>query len=224
MPISRSRRWSSCRRKVAEIIRADQAVDYINSTVGAGGPNPTTNYGRMFIALKPRAERGESATAVIQRLRRHRQRGPGHDRSIFQAVQNINIDGPHLQERIPVHAAIERHRGALPRRARDARQDRQDRRPARRQQRSLHQEPADGRRDRPREGGGLRRHRSIRSARSCSTPSAPARSRRSTRRPTTTRSSWRASRNSRPTSRRCRRSIVKTTAAASAAGSVPGGG
>ena len=39
--------------KVAEIVRRIQAVDYVNSTVGAGGPNPTTNYGRMFIALKP---------------------------------------------------------------------------------------------------------------------------------------------------------------------------
>src|SRR6266851_409704 len=28
-------------RQVAEIIRADPAVDYVNSTVGAGGPNPT---------------------------------------------------------------------------------------------------------------------------------------------------------------------------------------
>ena len=65
-------------------------------------------------------------------------------------------------------------------------------------------------RGRSREGGGLRHHRSIRSARSCTTPSAPARSRRSTRRATTTRSSWRPSRNSRPIRRACRRSIVKT--------------
>ena len=40
-------------RKVAEIIRKDKAVDYVNSTVGAGGPNPTINTGRMFVALKP---------------------------------------------------------------------------------------------------------------------------------------------------------------------------
>ena len=48
-------------RKVAEIIRADKAVDYLNSTVGPGGPTPTANVGRMFIALKPRNERQESA-------------------------------------------------------------------------------------------------------------------------------------------------------------------
>src|SRR4029450_9231102 len=35
-------------RQVAEIVRADPAVDYVNSTVGAGGPNPTANIGRMF--------------------------------------------------------------------------------------------------------------------------------------------------------------------------------
>ena len=39
----------------------DPAVDYVNSTVGAGGPNSTTNYGRMFIALKPRKEREPTA-------------------------------------------------------------------------------------------------------------------------------------------------------------------
>ncbi len=32
--------------KVAEIIRQDPAVDYVNSTVGSGGPNATANYGR----------------------------------------------------------------------------------------------------------------------------------------------------------------------------------
>ncbi len=30
-------------RKVAEIVRADPAVGYVNSTVGAGGPNTTGN-------------------------------------------------------------------------------------------------------------------------------------------------------------------------------------
>ena len=41
-------------REVAEIVRADKAVDYVNSTVGTGGPNPTNNYGRLFIAMKPK--------------------------------------------------------------------------------------------------------------------------------------------------------------------------
>jgi len=79
-------------RQVAEIIRSDPAVDYVNSTVGAGGPNPTLNVGRMFIALKPRNERGENSTAVIQRLRRTANVVPGMA-VYFQNVQNINITG-----------------------------------------------------------------------------------------------------------------------------------
>ncbi len=48
-------------KELADILSRDPAVEYINSTVGAGGPNATANYGRLFIALKPRKER-ESAT------------------------------------------------------------------------------------------------------------------------------------------------------------------
>jgi len=79
-------------RQVSAIIRKDKAVDYANSTVGAGGPNPTLNIGRMFIALKPRKERGENSTAVIQRLRRTANVVPGMA-VYFQNVQNINITG-----------------------------------------------------------------------------------------------------------------------------------
>ena len=79
-------------RQVAEIVRADKAVDYVNSTIGAGGPNPTLNAGRMFIALKPKKERGESSTEVIQRLRRAANVVPGMA-VYFQNVQNINITG-----------------------------------------------------------------------------------------------------------------------------------
>jgi HAE1 family hydrophobic/amphiphilic exporter-1 len=79
--------------KVVNIIRADKAVDYISSNVGPGGINPTMNKGRMSIALKPRAERGESATEVIQRLRRTANVVPGM-KVIFQALQNIpKLDG-----------------------------------------------------------------------------------------------------------------------------------
>jgi hydrophobic/amphiphilic exporter-1 (mainly G- bacteria), HAE1 family len=79
-------------RQVAELIRKDPAVDYVNSTVGAGGPNPTQNIGRMFIALKPKKERGINSTEVIQRLRRTANVVPGM-RVTFQNVQNINITG-----------------------------------------------------------------------------------------------------------------------------------
>jgi HAE1 family hydrophobic/amphiphilic exporter-1 len=79
-------------RQVADLIKKDPAVDYVNSTVGAGGPNPTQNIGRMFIALKPKHERGINSTEVIQRLRRTANVVPGM-RVTFQNVQNINITG-----------------------------------------------------------------------------------------------------------------------------------
>jgi hydrophobic/amphiphilic exporter-1 (mainly G- bacteria), HAE1 family len=78
--------------QIAEILRQDPAVSYINSTVGAGGPNPTNNYGRFFIALKPRQERHENSTAVIQRLRAKTNTVTGMA-TYFQNVQNINITG-----------------------------------------------------------------------------------------------------------------------------------
>jgi hydrophobic/amphiphilic exporter-1 (mainly G- bacteria), HAE1 family len=81
-------------RQVAQIVRDDKAVDYVNSTIGAGGPNPTLNQGRMFIALKSKKERPgrESSTEIIQRLRRVANVVPGM-RVTFQNVQNINITG-----------------------------------------------------------------------------------------------------------------------------------
>jgi len=78
--------------ELAKILRDDPAVAYINATVGAGGPNPTNNYGRFFIALKPRRERVENSTAVIQRLRAKTNTVTGMA-TYFQNVQNINITG-----------------------------------------------------------------------------------------------------------------------------------
>src|SRR6266849_3487958 len=79
-------------KQVADIILRDPGVDYFNSTVGAGGPNPTNNYARLFIALKPKSERKESSTAIIQRLRRSVSVVPGMN-VYFQNVQNINLTG-----------------------------------------------------------------------------------------------------------------------------------
>src|SRR3978361_166799 len=59
----------SIRQKaLVDVLKSDPAVDYINSTVGSGGPNPPANYGRLFIALKPQDER-DGAAKVIGRLR-----------------------------------------------------------------------------------------------------------------------------------------------------------
>jgi len=73
------------------ILRTDPAVDYINSTVGAGGPNATANNGRLFVALKDRKER-DTAPVVIARLRQKATLVPGMQ-AFFQSVQNLNIGG-----------------------------------------------------------------------------------------------------------------------------------
>jgi HAE1 family hydrophobic/amphiphilic exporter-1 len=78
-------------RKIAAIVRADRAVLYVNSTVGAGGPNSTANSGRMLVALKPRKER-DSLGVVVQRLRQSANVVPGIQ-IFFQPIQNINIGG-----------------------------------------------------------------------------------------------------------------------------------
>ena len=79
-------------QKIASIVQADKAVDYVKSTVGVGGPNVANNQGRLFIALKPRDERKEKVLDVIQRLRRDANVVTGM-RAVFAPVQNINITG-----------------------------------------------------------------------------------------------------------------------------------
>jgi HAE1 family hydrophobic/amphiphilic exporter-1 len=78
-------------RALVAILRTDPAVDYINSTVGAGGPNATTNNGRLFVALKDRKGR-DPAPVVIARLRQMATQVPGM-LAFFQSVQNLNIGG-----------------------------------------------------------------------------------------------------------------------------------
>jgi hydrophobic/amphiphilic exporter-1 (mainly G- bacteria), HAE1 family len=78
--------------KITDIVLKDKAVDYVNPSVGPGGVNPTPNTGRIYIALKPRSERTENSTAVINRLRITANTVPGMA-VFFQNVQNINITG-----------------------------------------------------------------------------------------------------------------------------------
>ncbi|MFN3350131.1 efflux RND transporter permease subunit [Pseudorhodoplanes sp.] len=77
--------------RVTDIISKDPAVEYVNSTVGAGGPNTTANYGRMFVVLKPKNERDPMRT-VIGRMMRATSGVPGIQ--VFpRPIQNINIGG-----------------------------------------------------------------------------------------------------------------------------------
>jgi HAE1 family hydrophobic/amphiphilic exporter-1 len=82
-------------RQMAEILQADPAVLYVNSTVGVGGPNPTPNQGRVLVALKPKHERGP-LQPIIDRLRRNTQSVTGMA-VFFQMIQNINVGGKILK-------------------------------------------------------------------------------------------------------------------------------
>ena len=78
-------------RKVAEIIRKDPAVEYVNSTVGVGGPIRPA----IRAACWSRSSRRTSATparVVIGRLRRAGGQVIGM-RVFFQSIQNIRIGG-----------------------------------------------------------------------------------------------------------------------------------
>jgi HAE1 family hydrophobic/amphiphilic exporter-1 len=82
---------SQLQRQVADVVRADPAVAYVNSTVGTGGPNSVGNSGRMLVALKPRSERDNLQT-ILARLRRTANVVAGLA-IYFQPIQNINLGG-----------------------------------------------------------------------------------------------------------------------------------
>jgi hydrophobic/amphiphilic exporter-1 (mainly G- bacteria), HAE1 family len=59
---------ATLQQQVAAIVRSDPNVEGVMSFIGAGGNNPSLNRGRLFITLKPRAER-VGAEEVVRRLR-----------------------------------------------------------------------------------------------------------------------------------------------------------
>src|SRR4029434_8033305 len=76
---------------LVEVLKSDPAIEYINSTVGSGGPNPTANYGRLFLALKPKQDR-DNINAIIGRLGATERHTQGMQ-AFFQPIQNLNIGG-----------------------------------------------------------------------------------------------------------------------------------
>jgi HAE1 family hydrophobic/amphiphilic exporter-1 len=78
-------------RKVADIIRRDPAVDYVNSTIGSGGSVSLMNSGRMLVALKPLGQR-DKLDVILARLRGEANVVPGMS-VFFQSIQNIRLGG-----------------------------------------------------------------------------------------------------------------------------------
>ena len=79
-------------RKVAELVRADPAVAYVNSTVGAGGPNPVGNSGRMLHRAQAAQRTRRAAARSSHGCARTRTPVPGMQ-VFFQPIQNINLGG-----------------------------------------------------------------------------------------------------------------------------------
>jgi HAE1 family hydrophobic/amphiphilic exporter-1 len=75
-------------KKVVAILLRDPAVEYVNSVAGVGGGS---NRGFMFVALKPKEERGPMGP-IIGRLRGKANSVPGIS-AIFRPVQNLNLSG-----------------------------------------------------------------------------------------------------------------------------------
>jgi HAE1 family hydrophobic/amphiphilic exporter-1 len=79
-------------RAAAAIVQQDPNVEAFMSSVGAGGPNSTSNNGRFLIRLKPANQRRLSADEVIQELRPKLARIPGMN-VYLQNPPAINVGG-----------------------------------------------------------------------------------------------------------------------------------
>src|SRR5437660_12901181 len=76
--------------KVADAIKADPDVIGVVSVIGAGSVNPTTNVGRLVMTLRPRGERHDDVSVVVNRLKQRTASIPGMT-IYFQPVQDVQI-------------------------------------------------------------------------------------------------------------------------------------
>ena len=74
----------------AAAIQADPDVIGVVSVIGAGSVNPTTNVGRLVMTLRPRGERRDDISLVINRLKQRTASIPGMT-IYFQPVQDVQI-------------------------------------------------------------------------------------------------------------------------------------
>ena len=81
-------------QRAAAIVQADPAVDGVGSSVGGTAWSGTVNNGRLFISLKPRAERGGVPTSeVVDRMRLSLEGIPGVRVYMWPAQQLPNVGG-----------------------------------------------------------------------------------------------------------------------------------
>ena len=145
-------------QQVAAIVRRDPDVEYAISVAGATFISRTTNTGRLFIALKPRDQRKQSAFQIMQRLRGSVTANSRRQRLLPAGAEHLGRRR-HFQERVPIHAAERRYGRAL---RNGAAHDRHSRGPAaiaRRHFRPADHQPAAHHRHRPRQGARARNRR-----------------------------------------------------------------
>ncbi len=96
--------------KAMDVVLADPAVAGLGSSVGASGFNASVNRGRMFISLKPLAERGNVSTQrVVARLRAQAQPHSRHPR-VHGAGAGSARRRPAERFAVSVHAVEPRYR------------------------------------------------------------------------------------------------------------------
>ncbi len=156
-PTSRSAPCGRARREIADIIRKDKAVDYVNSTIGVGGPNSTNNTGRIFVC----AQAEERARRELRRRWSQRLRAAANSvvgmTTYFREIQNINLGGRISKGEFQYTMQSSETETALSHRRGDAREDRRRSPACATSTRDLYiKNPQIDDRDRPREGRGLR--------------------------------------------------------------------
>jgi hydrophobe/amphiphile efflux-1 (HAE1) family protein len=78
--------------RVVEVVLADPAVDTVGSFIGQASGSSTLNNGRLFITLKPLAQRKVRVEEVMARLRKQLVNMPGIILNM-QAIQDIRVGG-----------------------------------------------------------------------------------------------------------------------------------
>jgi len=84
-------RMAKLQQRLAAVILEDPAVESLSSFIGVDGTNTTLNSGRIQINLKPLADRGISASDVIQRLKPALAKVAGIT-LYMQPVQDISVE------------------------------------------------------------------------------------------------------------------------------------
>jgi multidrug efflux pump len=82
---------SNRQQAAADVILKDPAVESLSSFVGVDGSNTTLNSGRMLVNLKPKEERSDTASDVIDRLNDSLSGVTGIT-AYMQPVQDLTID------------------------------------------------------------------------------------------------------------------------------------